>query len=218
MLKNLVSAVDLKLRQHFHTGSPLKESEAYRQFYPSIDRAIHQLDEDSKPKITVNLQSLSQIREDSATTRDSLLTDEDRNNDVIATATVETLRATSQNGNTNTIVENNVENDMRNIVESIEESVVNETLHATSLQPTATNTTATNTAAPQSAESIEIQILRALISDGDASTIIKANHLMPSIAAERINEMFYDQFADNIVDCDGAKIWIIDDYKDDIKI
>jgi hypothetical protein len=187
----------------------LKESEAYRQFYPSIDRAIHQLDEDSKPKITVNLQSLSQIREDSDTTRDSLLTDEDRDNG-IATATVETLRATSQNGNQ--FVENNMGNDMRNIVKSIAESVENETLHATSLQPTAANT-----AAPQN-ESIEIQILRALISDGDASAIIKANHLMPSIAAEKINEMFYDQFADNIVDCDGAKIWIIDDYKDDIKI
>ena len=217
MLKNFVSAVDLKLRQHFHTGSPLKESEAYRQFYPSIDRAIHQLDEESKPKITVNLQSLSQIREDSATTRDSLLTDEDRDNGVIATATVETLRATSQNGNPNTIVGNNMGNVMGNVMESVVESVANETLHATSLQPTAANTAATNTAAPPN-ESIEIQILRALLADGDASAIIKANHLMPSIAAEKINEMFYDQFADNIVDCDGAKIWIIDDYKDDIKI
>lgn len=180
MLKNFVNAVDLKLRQHFHTGSPLKESEAYRQFYPSIDRAIRQLDEESKPKITVNLQSLSQIREDSASTRDSLLTEEDRDDTTVENAEISTDTHT---------------------VETTAETAAIETFQETSLQQ--------QTAAP-----IEIQILRAILADGDASAIIKANHLMPSIAAEKINEMFYDQFADNIVDCDGAKITIVEDYED----
>ncbi len=183
MFKNFVNAVDFKLRQRFNTGSPLKESEAYRQFYELIDRAIHYYDEQSKPKITVNLSSLGQIREDSLVTRDNLLTDDDR-------ADATTITATT-----------NVE-----------------TFHETSLPKTSApkpSLPKTSTPSPAAEPApVEIQILRALLDDTDATPIIKANHLMPTVVAEKINEMFYDQFADNIVDCDGTKIWVVEDYED----
>jgi hypothetical protein len=60
---------------------------------------------------------------------------------------------------------------------------------------------------------IETQILRAILSTGDASAIIKANHMMPTVIAEQINEAYYDQFADNIVDCDGENITIVEDNR-----
>ena len=39
---------------------------------------------------------------------------------------------------------------------------------------------------------------------------------MPSVVAEQINETYYDQFADNIVDCDGATITIVEDYREEL--
>jgi hypothetical protein len=64
---------------------------------------------------------------------------------------------------------------------------------------------------------IHTQILRTLLSSGDATEIIKANHLMPSVVAEQINEAYYDQFADNIVDCDGETITIVEDYREELE-
>jgi hypothetical protein len=64
---------------------------------------------------------------------------------------------------------------------------------------------------------LHTQILRALITTGDASSIIKANHLMPTVIAEQINEAYYDQFADNIVDCDGENITIVEDYREELE-
>jgi hypothetical protein len=64
---------------------------------------------------------------------------------------------------------------------------------------------------------IETQILRALLTTGDVSSIIKANHMMPSVVAEQINEAYYDQFADNIVDCDGETITIVEDYREELE-
>ena len=65
---------------------------------------------------------------------------------------------------------------------------------------------------------LEDIVLKALLDGEDVETIIKQNHLMPSIVADNINERFYDQFADNIVGCDDKNIWLIDDYKNDIKL
>lgn len=40
---------------------------------------------------------------------------------------------------------------------------------------------------------------------------------MPSVLADKINEMYFDEFADNVVDCDGSNITLIDDYVEDLK-
>lgn len=69
---------------------------------------------------------------------------------------------------------------------------------------------------PQSDE-LEITILKELLKKGDANELIKSKKLMPTIIAEKINEKFYDEFMDNIVDFDGEKLSIIEDYVEDVK-
>ena len=66
-------------------------------------------------------------------------------------------------------------------------------------------------------QSIENQILIALLQNSSVSEIIKTHHLMPSVLADKINEMYFDEFADNVVDCDGSNITLIDDYVEDLK-
>ena len=63
---------------------------------------------------------------------------------------------------------------------------------------------------------IEIQILTKLLSGENINEIINENHLMPSVVADKINELFYDDFSDNIIDYNGITFSVIEDYKNDL--
>ena len=52
---------------------------------------------------------------------------------------------------------------------------------------------------------------------GDAAEIIKANHLMPSIAADAINEAFFDEIGDTVLLCEGDALALVEDYVEDIE-
>ena len=45
---------------------------------------------------------------------------------------------------------------------------------------------------------------------------MKTSRLMPSVAADAINEAFFDEIGDNILECDGDIIMIVEDYREDI--
>lgn len=170
-IKNIATAIDIKLKAYLNISKSQDTSEATHIYDHEINNAIHEYEESVRPNIDINLSSLSQIREDSASTRDSLLTDEDKD------FNINNLTATNT---------------------SIEESEEPEPL-STDDSP------------------IEMQILRAILTTNDASAILKTHHLMPTVIAEKINEMYYDQFADNIVDCDGSNIWVVEDYKEELE-
>ena len=176
LIKNVANSIESKLKDYFKltkTKDKLPTTYLYNTY---MDIAIKDYEESLRPKIEVNLSSLSQIRSDSATTRDSLLTDEDKDWGADGSSA------------------NNWNVDIPPAAPS-----------------TDTHTIDTHTT------TIHTQILRALLTTGDASEIIKANHLMPSVVAEQINETYYDQFADNIVDCDGETIMIVEDYREELE-
>ena len=56
----------------------------------------------------------------------------------------------------------------------------------------------------------------ALIHGRPIDTYIKADHLMPSIVADTINEAFFDEIGDNILECDGDAVTVVEDYREDI--
>ena len=80
------------------------------------------------------------------------------------------------------------------------------------------------TAAPDEAQAlselppdnIQIQILRALLRGEDAAAIMKANHLMPSIAADFINEALFDEIGDAVVACEDDRLTLVEDYREDL--
>lgn len=65
-------------------------------------------------------------------------------------------------------------------------------------------------------DEIHGQILWALLKEKQVDTLIKEHHLLPSIVAETINEAFLDDIGDQILECDGKTITLIEDYKEDI--
>lgn len=62
------------------------------------------------------------------------------------------------------------------------------------------------------------RILLDLINGGPkaAGAAIKASHMMPSVAADAVNEALFDAIGDNAVECDGEILSLVEDYREDI--
>lgn len=63
----------------------------------------------------------------------------------------------------------------------------------------------------------QIEILRALLDGKSAAGIIAAKHGMPEICADAINEAFFEEIGDNVVECDGKDIVLVVDYREDVE-
>ena len=161
---------DARLRRYMKTGRYLRENPADEWAIPYIDAVIEAdkkaLIEAARPKITIDLSGLEQIRKDAGVTRDSLLTEEER--------------------------------------EELEES-----------KEAAFTSTGEQTELPL--EPVQLQILRALLSDGNASEIIRANRLMPSIIADSINEALFDEIGDTVLLCEDDRLILVDDYAEELE-
>ena len=49
-----------------------------------------------------------------------------------------------------------------------------------------------------------------------AEAILKEQHMMPSIAADAINEALFDEIGDTVLECDQDTLSLIEDYREDI--
>ena len=66
-------------------------------------------------------------------------------------------------------------------------------------------------------DKIHTEILRNLLKTGSADEYIKAAHLMPSVVADTINAALFDEIGDNILECDGKTIKIVEDYVEEVE-
>ena len=62
-----------------------------------------------------------------------------------------------------------------------------------------------------------IRILRELLDGGDASERIRESRLMPSIAADEINEALFDAIGDAVVLCEGDRLFLAEDYIEELE-
>ena len=62
----------------------------------------------------------------------------------------------------------------------------------------------------------QIRILHALLQGESADAILKEQHLMPSIAADAINEALFDEIGDTVLECDQDALSLIEDYREDV--
>lgn len=118
--------------------------------------------EAKRPKINIDLSGLDKIRSDAAVTRESLLTEEEIEDEI----------------ESNTTAENN-ENGLL--------------------------------------DAVHTEILRNLLKKGSADEYIKSAHLMPSVVADTINAALFDEIGDNVIECDGKTLRIIEDYAEEVE-
>lgn len=65
-------------------------------------------------------------------------------------------------------------------------------------------------------DAVQCQILRSLLRGKDAAPILKENHLMPSIAADVINEALFDEIGDSVMICEDDRLTLVEDYTEDL--
>lgn len=198
---SLIHAADLRLRRYLKTGRYLRDSENDAWALPYIDEVIRederQVAEAARPKITVDLSGLEQIRKDAIATRNSLLTEEER-------AKME--EDEDMAGSCTEAAENEAEEEAAN-GEAVSEKAAR-----------VMDAPAPPSAVPSdlSLDTVQVQILRRLLHGESVREIIKENRLMPTMVADAINEAMFDEIGDTVLSCEDDALALVDDYRDDI--
>jgi hypothetical protein len=60
------------------------------------------------------------------------------------------------------------------------------------------------------------RVFSMLLRDEDVAELIAAEHGMPEIVAEELNEALFDEIGDTVVDCEGGSIALVEDYREDV--
>jgi hypothetical protein len=66
-------------------------------------------------------------------------------------------------------------------------------------------------------EETGLQIISLLLNDKSVDDIIAKNLSLPEVLADKINEVFFEEIGDNVVECDLGKITLIEDYRKDVE-
>ena len=69
---------------------------------------------------------------------------------------------------------------------------------------------------PAGLDPLHAQLLLELLSGKPVEETMKARRLMPSIVADTINEALFEEIGDNVLECDGSSVALVEDYREDI--
>lgn len=195
------------------------------------------------PVIEIDYAGLKQIREDAAITRDSLLTDEEiEESREPETDVVQELHSREPESTGGQEMDSAVKMDLSS-AEADTEVVVNKirpSLYLADIEPAVKkmrpSSSDVDTEAvvkkdrPSSgeadgdagvktktgADSMYRRILVMLLDGQPINDVVRESHLMPAVVADAINEAFFDEIGDSVVECDGDEICVVEDYREDI--
>ena len=66
-------------------------------------------------------------------------------------------------------------------------------------------------------EPLHRQLLLALLNGDSADELIRTHRLIPSVVADALNEAFFDEIGDSILECDGDRICLVEDYVEEVR-
>ncbi len=211
IIVNLLQETDRRLRLYLKTGHPLKERKEAAWAVPYIE-AVIEADrkaklEAARPKVSIDFSGLDKIRKDALETQDNLLTEEERNtleSDAVNKA-VRKSAASKKRTKENSAARKN----------TAAMSSVAASPHLASEQSEAAVLAApSNTSVPLNG--MQMQLLQMLLRGEPVQELITAQHGMPNVIADAINEALFDFIGDTVVECDGETITLVEDYRDDI--
>lgn len=193
LLTGLLKETDRRLRLYLKTGHPLKERKEAAWAVPYIE-AVIEADRQAKikaarPKITIDFSGLDKIRQDALETQDSLLTEEENPAAAVDNALCKNSDASMP-----------------------PESAVPTEPSSTDIR----DSTSVPSGISLPLDDMQIQLLQMLLRGEPVQELIAAQHGMPSVIADAINEALFDLIGDTVVECDGETITIIEDYREDI--
>ena len=210
LLEGLLHAADRGFRRYLKTGRYLraKEEEAWAEPYIEAvidaDREAERAAaaaaerEAAMARITIDLTGLDRIRRDASITRDSLLTETELEETALEPEPGEMPQGpdgiSSEPGTGDPAAEPEAE--------------------GVSLESEPAETAENGI---EGLDSLHTQILCTLLRGGPVDALLRENHLMPSLAADTINEVLYDEIGDNVIECDGDVMAIVEEYREDLE-
>ena len=196
-MQGFLHETDAKLRRYLKTGRYLKEKAEDVWVVPYINAVIEadrQAEtEAAKPKITIDLSGLEQIRKDALVTQESLLVEDE----------AEKYRIVGSEEN-----EIGRHEDNKAVGRGLNET---ESRKGDAIEDRKRDKTSS-----LPLDAVQMQVLRALLEGRDPAAIIRENHLMPSIVADSINEALFDEIGDTVVLCEDDKLFPVEDYIEDL--
>ena len=190
----IVHEIDRLIRDEFKLGYYLKPSMEDTRITTIIaagfNEALKEIKHNERNMINIDFSALKKIRNDAEITRTSLLVDED----CIHSQTINT-----------DIVE---KADIQNAIEK------NSIKYNDGNQSKSENLDFDKP--PEISEDINLKILKFIIAGKDYKRLIKSNNLFTSIITDNINETFFEGIGDNILECEGDNIYLVEDYREDI--
>ena len=237
IIVDFLHETDRRLRLYLKTGHPLKERKEAAWAVPYIE-AVIEADrkaklEAARPKISIDFSGLDKIRKDALETQDNLLTEEETMGSLEANAV---NKAISKSAASKKRTKENSAARKSAAKQKDTAAVVPETTAS------ATNNAdipagAANTERSVASESygvsvpsgvpvpsgvsvpldgMQMQVLRILLRGETVQELIAAQHGMPSVIADALNEALFDLIGDTVVECDGKTITLVEAYRDDI--
>ncbi len=200
IFQGFMHEADLLLRRYLKTGRYLREkpedawARPYIQFVIEADREA--LIEASRPKITIDLSGLEQIRKDALITQNSLL------------AAEETVWQEQLSDQPSDADEESGQTDAARELQKIDAN--------RELQETDANREPEEPLPDIRLDAVHIRILKTILQGDSAAGIIRENHLMPSIAADTINEALFDEIGDTVLFCEDDELFLVEDYTEDL--
>ena len=212
ILADFLHETDRRLRLYLKTGHPLKERKEAAWVVPYIESVIEEdrqaKIEAARPKITIDFAGLDKIRQDALETQDSLLTDEETMGSPAKSAeSVERYMEAASAVRTQASVKAGMESSAAIPSGSVNSSGESVPLDNAPVLPSMTSVPLDDTQA---------RLLRMLLRGESVQALIAAQHGMPGVIADALNEALFDLIGDTVVECDGKTITLVEDYRDEI--
>ena len=215
IIADFLHETDRRLRLYLKIRHPLKERKEAAWAVPYIE-AVIEADrkakiEAARPKISIDFSGLDKIRKDALETQDSLLTKEE---------TMGSPEAASKQ------TENSKHTGTPEYAGDAIPDAASIPIPATASMPSAAvpSDSAFGASVPSGVsvpldgllDGMQIQLLQMLLRGEPVQELIAAQHRMPSVIADAINEALFDFIGDTVVECDGKTIILVEDYRDNI--
>ena len=155
------------------------------------------------PPVTIDFSGLEKIREEALITRDSLLTEEEREELGLGE---ELVSGEELAQGENLAAE-------KDLVQR--EELASQKDLAPGDELVAAEPPAPPAAFPGLSEA-RLQLLLLLLRGDDPGSYLRERHLMASVEADAVNEALFDEFGDSVLECDGETITLVEDYREDL--
>ncbi|WP_412171506.1 TerB N-terminal domain-containing protein [Bifidobacterium apri] len=224
---DIMRVCDRQLRRHHHFGHDMKAPPSgglAHALIPVIDQAIDEIERArliaSRPHITIDMHELARIRHDADITRDALIVDEqDAQAESTTESTIEpsaeqpaVARQTEQAGAPPSETETTSVPQSTPIPAPAETPASMSASASVPTPPPAPTTTHDGTTTDP-----EHFLVRSLLNHEPYEDELRRRHESVSMLVDRINERMMDDIGDTVIEFDGDRPVIIEDYEDDLR-